>query len=479
MDRRQFLSISAPSSAGEGDAERQLKEAALPIILACTAFSSASSPANVPPTKFSHVGMMAAAALNWATVAFVFATRRLPMPLLEAWVVGVFFFGVILMDWTAAATLQMRYWSLAVVGLDQLLVAGARPAAAQALIAMVVAWLAAQKGEAFARVGLYERTSFSGELDVPVICACAKPPCRTGPVLAVIEWVSSVLIFLGDFHYTRGFASGMRDREAALESSVRAAEAVGEQLAAYNTDAKACLADAARALIDGAEGGTLPPRLHAALGRLVDNLRRYHHCDPYLPQSVIVFAKQDYEAEQESQTDASPRSSQQSRQGPPSEPTVATSGSSSSLHQAAKEAWACANEQDPCRASLSSPLSPALAASLISSGRRRTFASLGTVSRESTGGSKVLTGGGAPSGSGDGPDSVELDPRPLVRTPLAAPLPFAIKAEPQQKVASLIAVNRHGFLAAAAQVPLDAVSGWLATQIESFEDSVAKRNGVL
>ena len=43
---------------------------------------------------------------------------------------------------------------------------------------------------------------------------------------------------------TRGFASGMRSRERALESSVSAAEEVGELLAGYRTRA-------ATALIDG------------------------------------------------------------------------------------------------------------------------------------------------------------------------------------------------------------------------------------
>eukprot|EP00665_Eupelagonemidae_sp_cell47_P005141 gene5141-biopygen3188 len=66
----------------------------------------------------------------------------------------------------------------------------------------------------------------------------------------------------------------MRERELALQLSIDAAEAVGEHLAEYNTDA-------ARALVDGAEGDVLPPRLRRALRQLVDNLQSYR---PFLPQ---------------------------------------------------------------------------------------------------------------------------------------------------------------------------------------------------
>eukprot|EP00665_Eupelagonemidae_sp_cell47_P017467 gene17467-biopygen2555 len=68
----------------------------------------------------------------------------------------------------------------------------------------------------------------------------------------------------------------MRDREAALEASIDAAEDVGIALAAYDTDA-------ARALVDGAEGEALPPRLRRALRELVDNLQSYKL---YLPHCI-------------------------------------------------------------------------------------------------------------------------------------------------------------------------------------------------
>ena len=58
---------------------------------------------------------------------------------------------------------------------------------------------------------------------------------------AVLNWVYPALVFVADFAMTRGFASGMRSRERALESSVNAAEEVGELLAGYRTRAAAAL----------------------------------------------------------------------------------------------------------------------------------------------------------------------------------------------------------------------------------------------
>eukprot|EP00665_Eupelagonemidae_sp_cell47_P015011 gene15011-biopygen10497 len=61
----------------------------------------------------------------------------------------------------------------------------------------------------------------------------------------------------------------MRDREAALQLSISAAEEVGGHLAEYDTEA-------ARALLDECEEGAgLPPRLRDALLRLVANLQTY------------------------------------------------------------------------------------------------------------------------------------------------------------------------------------------------------------
>eukprot|EP00662_Eupelagonemidae_sp_cell21_P035394 gene35394-biopygen89426 len=89
--------------------------------------------------------------------------------------------------------------------------------------------------------------------------------------------INRLFPLLADFWFTRSFCNGMRQREAALQSAVRVAEEVGEQLAGYDTDA-------AHGLLDGEDADYLPPRLLEALYQLIENLDEYR---PFLPQSCI------------------------------------------------------------------------------------------------------------------------------------------------------------------------------------------------
>eukprot|EP00665_Eupelagonemidae_sp_cell47_P014268 gene14268-biopygen1027 len=77
---------------------------------------------------------------------------------------------------------------------------------------------------------------------------------RINRVLTTVVFSAGILAL--DFYFTRGFATGMRDREAALRSSVAAAEEVGELLAGYDTDAaKKLLADAGVCAARGSGAG--------------------------------------------------------------------------------------------------------------------------------------------------------------------------------------------------------------------------------
>eukprot|EP00665_Eupelagonemidae_sp_cell47_P012427 gene12427-biopygen9021 len=123
--------------------------------------------------------------------------------------------------------------------------------------------------EAASRFGLYRATCFGDDAycaevksgvsqgEVMERCDCAAPPCAKSPSLALSDWGVMALVFIVDYVLTRGFANQMRNREAALETSIDAAEDVGVALAAYDTAA-------ARALVDGDEGDALPPRLRRA-----------------------------------------------------------------------------------------------------------------------------------------------------------------------------------------------------------------------
>eukprot|EP00665_Eupelagonemidae_sp_cell47_P017073 gene17073-biopygen9812 len=158
-----------------------------------------------------------------------------------------------------------------VLMMDAGLVAGARAAVQRVVVVAVLVWLAVERVEAVSRFGLYRATCLGEKRGagcddyIIQVCDCAAPPCATQ---GAFHWVGMALVFVVDYVLTRGFATRMRDREAALEASIDAAEDVGVGLAAYDTDA-------ARALVDGEEGEALPPRLRTALRELVDNLQSY------------------------------------------------------------------------------------------------------------------------------------------------------------------------------------------------------------
>ena len=113
-----------------------------------------------------------------------------------------------------------------VVLMDALLVFGAPPGVPPVACAATLVYLVVRSAEDEGRFGLYDAVSYA-ERYRPFLC----PPKGTQQIFNTALVRCAVLAV--DFAITRSFASGMRNRETALQSSIRAAEEVSEHLAAY------------------------------------------------------------------------------------------------------------------------------------------------------------------------------------------------------------------------------------------------------
>eukprot|EP00756_Hemistasia_phaeocysticola_P034382 Hpha_TRINITY_DN16517_c3_g6::TRINITY_DN16517_c3_g6_i1::g.133061::m.133061 len=109
----------------------------------------------------------------------------------------------------AAVTSPFRSWTFVILALDCALVFQ-RDHMPLFIIPFVLLCVSAEVVESVERFGLYE-TGYWGSAGVEVsYCDCASPPCGNSLGGAAITIFAVCLTFLGDFYFTRGFATGMR-----------------------------------------------------------------------------------------------------------------------------------------------------------------------------------------------------------------------------------------------------------------------------
>eukprot|EP01065_Artemidia_motanka_P043845 TRINITY_DN6148_c0_g4_i3.p1 TRINITY_DN6148_c0_g4~~TRINITY_DN6148_c0_g4_i3.p1 ORF type:complete len:746 (+),score=226.30 TRINITY_DN6148_c0_g4_i3:274-2511(+) len=180
------------------------------------------------------------------------------------------------MDLSTAASVSTRQWTAVVVLVDVALVVGLSEGFTRVLIVIHVAWLVVESSEATYRYGLYDVANF-GNYRVPKICSCSQPPCEKGLGVALASLVASVMVFVLDFYFTRGFARGMQKQMSIVEATVSLAARVTELLARYEVDD-------AQKLVDGDAGKALPQNLRTSFTVLLSNLQQYK---PYLPDALL------------------------------------------------------------------------------------------------------------------------------------------------------------------------------------------------
>eukprot|EP01065_Artemidia_motanka_P012863 TRINITY_DN170_c1_g1_i2.p1 TRINITY_DN170_c1_g1~~TRINITY_DN170_c1_g1_i2.p1 ORF type:complete len:623 (+),score=229.14 TRINITY_DN170_c1_g1_i2:87-1955(+) len=200
-----------------------------------------------------------------AVSAHVFRTRRLTKEMCEYSAVAIAV-AIVMLD----CSLELRrlpnpFSFINVVVLDCLLVCSCRDSVAKGVIAITVAWMLAEtvlwaEDEAGDR-GFERPSRFS----------------MSYFVWTAVGFGLQAAVFLIDFHFTRGFATSMKEQKGLVEASIRVSEAAAVLLSRYETEAT-------RALLGGAGGEQLPPLLRSSLLQLVDNLAEYR---PYLPHTCL------------------------------------------------------------------------------------------------------------------------------------------------------------------------------------------------
>eukprot|EP00756_Hemistasia_phaeocysticola_P023681 Hpha_TRINITY_DN15908_c11_g4::TRINITY_DN15908_c11_g4_i2::g.71517::m.71517 len=139
--------------------------------------------------------------------------------LLDAWLV-LCTVGTCFLDLAnATRSSPIRSWPIVVLVLDVALVFK-RDHMPYFIIAVVLLYQAALHAESVQRFGLFE-AGYWGSKGIEISsCNCASPPCADAPSGAAITMANVCTVFLGDFYFTNGFASGMMLQVRRVEASV-------------------------------------------------------------------------------------------------------------------------------------------------------------------------------------------------------------------------------------------------------------------
>eukprot|EP00756_Hemistasia_phaeocysticola_P011417 Hpha_TRINITY_DN15119_c6_g1::TRINITY_DN15119_c6_g1_i4::g.126794::m.126794 len=118
-----------------------------------------------------------------------------------------------------AISSPFRAWAFVVLVLDIALVFK-RYHMPRFIIPFVLVYQAALQVESVSKFGLTE-VGYWGTKGTEInSCSCASPPCDIPPVTAFINLLNVSIVFLGDFYFTNGFASGMMLQLRKVEASV-------------------------------------------------------------------------------------------------------------------------------------------------------------------------------------------------------------------------------------------------------------------
>eukprot|EP01065_Artemidia_motanka_P046266 TRINITY_DN6969_c0_g1_i1.p1 TRINITY_DN6969_c0_g1~~TRINITY_DN6969_c0_g1_i1.p1 ORF type:complete len:687 (+),score=139.75 TRINITY_DN6969_c0_g1_i1:148-2208(+) len=186
---------------------------------------------------------------------------------------------IFMLDWSAAAVPgSVRVWPLSVLVMDLLLVIGAPGWVVEACTLCTVMWVLIMSTENAFRLGLYDIDGWT-EPPGDVLrdrVGCANPPCSVGALSGFNAAATGIVAVVLDFSVTRGFSSGMRQRQEEMRMSVSVAQQVASHLALFDLDSARSTLDCAR--------DSFPEEFKGPLTRLLNNLASYR---PYLPQSCL------------------------------------------------------------------------------------------------------------------------------------------------------------------------------------------------
>eukprot|EP00756_Hemistasia_phaeocysticola_P021912 Hpha_TRINITY_DN15801_c4_g9::TRINITY_DN15801_c4_g9_i1::g.188230::m.188230 len=260
--------------AKDGDAEARTKQMLMPVCIFMFIIAGYASLMNVKIERgwMSVLGCALCALGPLVVVVGILTNVVSVRHLIDIFLVvnGV---GFCVLDVNnAALSNNFRPWTFVVIAIDIALVFS-RALVPTFIIPFVLVYLAAEHVESTYRYGLYD-LGYWGTSPEQSWCNCASPPCATTGETAILNFLACCMVMLVDFHFTRGFAKGVRLQLKRVKSSVEVAAEIAAALARYDVDA------AEHTLTED-----LPNELKQSFLQLLTNLRMYK---AYLPHSVLV-----------------------------------------------------------------------------------------------------------------------------------------------------------------------------------------------
>ena len=190
------------------------------------------------------------------------------------------------------------YWASLVLVVDVLLVMRVPTGYTAGLVGVVLVWLAVMTLEESFRFGIFDLPGLvpqDGELGrrayVEERSSCDQLPCAKP---AVTVTLGAVLVFVGDFIATRGFARAILKEQATMERTINTVQEIASLLAGYDVEGVAEMLKVHEA--------ALPEGMRDALQSIEENLRKYK---AYLPQTCLPFEEEDVNEDSESSVDGS------------------------------------------------------------------------------------------------------------------------------------------------------------------------------
>ena len=224
------------------------------------------------------------------SVVYILCKKKLTTPVM----VGVYYMFASLVF---SADLLARcngdtYWAPLVLIVDMLLVLRVPTGYTAGLVFVVLVWLALMAAEESFRFGIFDLPGLvpqDGELGRRAAAYdrtnCDTLPCATPSATVTL---GAVLVFVGDFIATRGFARAILKEQATMERTISTVQEIASLLAGYDVEGVAEMLKVHEA--------ALPEGMRDALQSIEENLRKYK---AYLPQTCLPFDKDEKEVNED------------------------------------------------------------------------------------------------------------------------------------------------------------------------------------
>eukprot|EP01062_Namystynia_karyoxenos_P011228 TRINITY_DN14011_c0_g2_i1.p1 TRINITY_DN14011_c0_g2~~TRINITY_DN14011_c0_g2_i1.p1 ORF type:complete len:689 (+),score=172.82 TRINITY_DN14011_c0_g2_i1:43-2109(+) len=423
------------------DEHLELKKAYVRLLLGCALAIILVIPNSLGLTS-SSPSMSAFVVLMWGLFLIFAAMGRLCITRhFNDSFDGVIFIGfafmIVGLDYTSLGVLD--FWVLQVLCMDAVLVFGAANWCSPIILCLTVLYLLARGVQNTYQVGFWGFLPGSAKYE-PYQAPAKDFTLQMGTLIATCT------AFIGDFFVTRSFAFALRSRQKAMKVSQVVTEDLTALLSAYEVEA-------AQELLQGEGSAALPPKLKESFITLVGNLQTYK---PYLPQSCFPVRE---EEEDEVSYDQVP--SDDSHPSPPMGRGSPPMGRGS----------------PPMRRS-----SPRTHTSIARSGTRPSSAS--TAQSDASGGEVLPSRRPSRRARGSAGSDTQASSHGEAPGELAArrrshSVQGAVQAAPRTLSATLICVNRCGFLQWILSQGVEAAQGLLQTELDCFAKLAVQHRGIV